>query len=152
MATKTKSTTETETVGETLKGFAAFNGIKAPDLEALKNGVEKAVEMNKENVEAFVEYMTAATKGIEVLSGETLSFTKQVIEDGVKAGKAMMSVKTPQEFFTLQSDYSRALIDQLVNQATKVNDLGMTAAKNAYAPLNERVTTLSKAIQKARAF
>ncbi len=152
MATKSKSTVENETIGDTLNGFAGLNGVNGPTLEAFQNGIEKAVVANKENVEAFVESMTAATKGLEVLSGESLSFAKQIFEDGVKASKAIMSVKSPQEFFTLHSDYSRSVFDQLVNQATKVNDLGMTAMKNAYAPINDRVTTLSKAVQKARAF
>ena len=152
MATKSKSTSETETASEPLGGFAGFNGANGPTLEAFQNSIEKAVEMNKENVEAFVESITAATKGLEVLSGESLSFAKQVFEDGVKAGKAMLAVKSPQEFMTMHSDYTRSVFDQIVNQATKVNDLGMTAMKNAYAPINDRVTTLSKAVQKARAF
>jgi len=152
MATKSKSTSETETASEPLTGFAGFNGANGPTLEAFQNSIEKAVEMNKENVEAFVESITAATKGLEVLSGESLSFAKQVFEDGVKASKAMLAVKSPQEFMTMHSDYTRSVFDQLVNQATKVNDLGMTAMKNAYAPINDRVTTMSKTIQKARAF
>lgn len=152
MATKSKSTSETETASEPLNGFAGFNGANGPTLEAFQNSIEKAVEMNKENVEAFVESIAAATKGLEVLSGESLSFAKQVFEDGVKASKAMLAVKSPQEFMTMHSDYTRSVFDQLVNQATKVNDLGMTAMKNAYAPINDRVTTMSKTIQKARAF
>lgn len=152
MATKSKSTVDKDTTGDILNGFAGLDGIHAPSLKALQKGVEQTVEMNKENVEALVESITAAAKGLEVLSGESLSFTKHIIEEGVKAGKAMMSVKSPQEFFTLQSDYSRLVYDQLVNQATKVNDLGMTAMKNAYAPINDRVTSLAKAVQKSPAF
>lgn len=150
MATKSKSTAEADTTSDTLNGFAGINGVNAPTLEALQHGVERAVEMNKETVEAFVESMTAATKAIEVLSGESLTFAKQVFEDGVKASKAMMSVKSPQEFMTLHGEYTRSVFDQIVNQATKVNDLNMTAMKNAYAPINDHVTALSKAVQKAR--
>jgi len=152
MTTKSKKTVENDTIGDTVSGFAGLNGVNPPTLEALQKGVERTVEMNKENIEAFVESMTAATKGLEVLGGESLSFAKQVIEDGVKASKGLMSAKSPQEFFTLHGDYSRSVFDQIVNQATKVNDLGMTAMKNAYAPLNDRVTTMSKVVQKARTF
>lgn len=152
MATKSKTKIETNISGDTVNGFASFNSAGAPTIEAFQHSVERAVELNKENVEAFVESMTAATKGLEVLNGESLAFAKHVFEDGVKAGKAMMAVKSPQEFFTLQGEYTRSVVDQFVNQATKVNDLSMTALKNAYAPINDRVTTMAKAVQKARAF
>jgi phasin family protein len=152
MATKSKTTSDSENIGETPNGFAGLNGVHAPSLEALQNGLERAVEMNKENVEAIVESLSAATRGLEVISGESLSFAKQVFNDSVKAGKALMSVKSPQEFMTMHSDYSRSVFDQIVNQATKVNDLGMTAMKNAYAPINTRVTSLAKAVQKSRSF
>ena len=155
MVTKSKSTAENdshETPGDNFNGFSALKGANGPTLEGIQNSIGRAVEVNKENVEAFVESITAATKGLEVLSGESLTFAKHVFEEGVKAGKAMMSVKSPQEFMTLHSDYTRSVFDQLVNQATKVNDLGMTAMKSAFAPLNERVTSLSRVVQKASAF
>lgn len=154
MATKSKSTSENDssnTADIGLDGFAAFNGANGPAMEVIQKSIERTVEMNKENVEAFVGSMTAATKGLEVLSGESLAFAKQIFDESIKAGKAMMAVKSPQEFMTLHSDYSRSVFDQIVNQATKVNDLGMTAMKSAIAPLNERITSLSKAVQKAHA-
>jgi phasin family protein len=151
MATKSKSTSESgeETVNG-FNGFPGLNGVNAPGLEAFQHSIERAVEMNKENVEAFVECMTAATKGIEILSGESLSFVKQIFSDSVKASKDMFAVKSPQEFMTKQSDFSRSVFDQMINQATKVNDLGMTAMKKAYAPINERVTSLAKSVQQSR--
>jgi|GEM_PF-1221124 len=155
MATKSKTTTEDDTkdvFSDSVKGFAAFTDANGPAMEVFQKSVDRAVEVNKENVEAMVESFTAATKALEVLSGESLSFSRQVFEEGVKVSKAMMAVKSPQEFMTLHSDYTRSVFDQLVNQTTKVNDLGMTGLKNAFAPINKRVGTLSKAAQKVGAF
>lgn len=125
----------------------AFNGVS---VDAFKKGFEKAAELNKQNIEALVESITAVTKGLEVIGSEAVSYTKQALEEGVKAGKALLAVKSPQDFATLQSDYTRAAFDQFVNQASKFNDLSMTAVKNAYAPINERVTAVSKLVQKTR--
>ena len=152
MATKSKTTEAAAAASEALHAFADMNGVNSPALETFQHGIERAVSTNKENIDAFVESMTAATKGFEVLSGESLAFAKHVFEDGVKASKAMMAVKSPQEFFTLQGEYTRSVVDQFVNQATKVNDLTLSALKTAYAPINDRVTTMAKAAQKARAF
>lgn len=157
MATKSKSTLDLDndvngSSDESFKGFGPMNGMKAPSVEAIQKGIERAAEMNKENMGALVESITAATKGLEVLGGESMTFAKLILDEGMKASKAMMAVKSPQEFMTLHNEFTRSIIDQLVNQATKVNDLGMTAMKGAYAPINERVATMTKAVQKARAF
>ncbi|MFZ5913030.1 MAG: phasin family protein [Pseudomonadota bacterium] len=115
-------------------------------------GFERAAEVSKENAEAFVQSLTAAAKSVEVLSAESLSFAKQSVEDGVKAGNAMLAAKSPQDFVKLQGEYTRTAFDQMVNQAAKFNDLGMTAMKNIYSPVAERVTAISKVIQQNRAF
>lgn len=115
-------------------------------------GIERAAEMSRENAEAFVQSLTAAAKCVEVLSTESISFAKQSVEDGVKAGNAMLAAKSPQDFMKLQGDYTRTAFDQMVNQAAKFNDLGMTAMKSIYAPVTERVTALSKAVHQNRAF
>lgn len=141
-----------EAASDNLNGFAAFSGANGPTLEVVQKSIERAVEMNKENVEAFVESMTSTMKSLEMLSGESLGFAKQVFDESIRTGKAMMAVKSPQEFMALHNDYSRSVFDQLVNQATKINDLGMTAMESAFAPINERVTKLSKAVQKSRSF
>lgn len=140
---KSKTTVENDTVIDAPE----FNGIS---VDALQKGFEKATEINKQNIEALVESVTAVTKGLEVIGSEAVTFAKQAFEEGVKVGKALMAVKSPQDFATLQSDYTRAAFDQFVGQAAKLNDLSMTAMKNAYAPINERVTAVTKVVQKAR--
>ena len=120
-------------------------------MEAIQKGTERSVEMNKDNMDALSRSLTAAAKGIETLSSENLAFAKQTMDEGIKASKAMMSAKSVQEFITLQTDYSRSVFDQFVNQATKMNDIAMCMAKDSYAPINERVTALAEVIQKSRA-
>lgn len=126
-------------------------GIDSLTPDALQKGVERAVELNKEYFEAIVQSVTTAAKGLETLGNENLAFAKHTMEEGVKAAKAIMGVKSVQDFVTLQTEYSRSALDQFVNQAAKINDLTKTITKDAYAPINGRAVAFAEEIKKARA-
>lgn len=126
-------------------------GIDSLTPEALQKGVERTVEFNREYFEAIVQSVTTAAKGLETLGNENLAFAKHTMEEGVKAAKAIMAVKSVQDFVSLQSEYSRSAFDQFVNQAAKINDLSQTITKDAYAPVNGRAVAFYEEIRKARA-
>lgn len=126
-------------------------GFDTVTTEALQDGFTRAVEASKENLEAVLQSVTVASKGFASLNTESLAFAKQSVDDSVKAAKAILSAKTPQDFITLQSEYARAAFDQLVNQATKFNDLTQSMAKDSVAPFNGRFAELTEAAQKFRA-
>lgn len=132
--------------------FSAASSKFSEATSQVLQGIERTAEMNKENAEAFVQSFTAAAKCVEVLSAESISYVKQSFEDSIKAGNAMLAAKSPQDFLKLHGDYTRSAFDQMVNQATKLNDLGMTAMKNIYAPVSERVAAMSKLVQQNRTF
>ena len=120
-------------------------GFDKSTMEAVQQGAERTVDMSKDNMEAWMQSMNATAKGLEKLSGENLEFAKHTMDESIKASKTM------QEFITLQTDFTRSMFDQFVNQATKINDMTMSMAKDSYAPINDRVTAFAELIQKARA-
>jgi hypothetical protein len=125
--------------------------------EAMKNGMEtwtKAMErfsgFGKENVEAYMKATTAMTKAFERINGEVVSFSKQQVEDGVAAFKAVSSAKSAHEAWEVQSDFAKSALDSYIAQATKINDLWMDAAKQAVEPMTARFSALSEAVQEVR--
>ena len=125
--------------------------------EAMKNGMEtwtKAMErfsgFGKENVEAYMKATTAVTKAFERINGEVVSFSKQQVEDGVAAFKAVSSAKSVHEAWEVQTDFAKSALDSYIAQATKINDLWMDAAKQAVEPMTARFSALSEAVQEVR--
>ena len=125
--------------------------------ETMKNGVEnwtKAVErfsgFGKENVEAYMQATTAMTKAFERINGEVVAFSKQQVEDGVAAFKAVSGAKSLHEAWEVQSDFAKSALDAYVAHATKVNDLFMDAAKQASEPLNARFSAVVEAAKDVR--
>jgi phasin family protein len=124
---------------------------------AMKNGMEnmtKAYErftgFGKENVEAYMQSATAFAKAFERINGEVFSFSKQQVEDGVAAFKAVTGSKSLHEAWEVQSDFAKSALDAYVAHATKVNDLVMDAAKQAGEPLTARFTALADVAKDVR--
>jgi phasin family protein len=150
MATKTK------TAGDHLKDSAetvAKNGA-----EAFKNGFEKAVKgydqvlgFGKENVEAYVKAANAAGKGVETLQNEMYLFSKQSVEETLAATKAVLSAKSVHEAFEIQSDFAKSAFETYVGQINRVNEIFVSATKEAFEPIQGRVQAWVETVQSARA-
>jgi phasin family protein len=144
-----KTKFDTETVEQVMK-----NGN-----EAMKHGMEqvtKAYEnfagFGKGGVEAWMQSATAMTKAFERINGDWFAFSKQQMEDGVAAFKAVASAKSVHEAWEVQTDFAKSSLDAFVAQATKANDTFMDAAKKAAEPFNARLTEVARDVRQASPF
>lgn len=126
--------------------------------ETVKNGFEQATKtyerlagFGKENVEAYMKAATTMTKAFEQINGEVVAYSKQQMEDGAAALKAVMGAKSVQEAWEVQQDFAKMALDAYIAQATKLNQLFMSGAKQAAEPLNTRFAALAEVVQTARA-
>ena len=131
--------------------------VMASGNEAMKNGVEtmtKAYEkfagFGKQNAESWMQSAAAMTKAFERINGEFFAFSKQQMEDGVAAFKAVSGAKSVHEAFEVQSDFAKAALDAYIAQATKINDLVMDAAKQAAEPFQSRLSALTEVVKDVR--
>ena len=126
--------------------------------EALKAGFEKAVKnydqfvgYGKETVEAYVKSANAAGKGAETLHNEIYSYSKQSIEDSIAAAKTLLGAKSVHEAFELQSDFAKTAFNAYVGEMTKLSELFVVTAKEAFEPLQGRVQAFVEVVQTSRA-
>jgi hypothetical protein len=125
--------------------------------EAMKNGMEtwtKAYErfagFGKEGFEAYMQSATTFAKAFERINSEVMSYSKQQMEDGVAAFKAVAGAKSVHEAWEVQSDFAKSALDAYIAQATKINDLVMDAAKQAAEPLTAQFQAFAEAAKDAR--
>jgi len=118
--------------------------------ETVTKGLEKFTDLGKGNVEAYVQAATVFAKTIERVNGEVFNFSKQQMEDGVAAFKAVSGAKSVHEAWEVQSDFAKSALDSYVAQATKLNDLWMDAAKQAAEPFTARFANMTEAFQELK--
>jgi phasin family protein len=125
---------------------------------ALKTGLEKALKgydavvgYNKDTAEAVMKSATTAGKSIESINSEIYSYSKQSIEDGVAATKAVLGSKSVHEAFEFQTDYAKSAFEAYVAELSKISELATAATKETYAPFKGRVQAWLDTVSAARA-
>lgn len=80
----------------------------------MKNPAEQMIATNKANMEAFEGAMGQAYAGMEKLVELNMAATKAALGESFGHAKAVMSVKTPQEFMTLQTGFFQPMAEKSV--------------------------------------
>ena len=130
----------------TAAGNTAFKDV----IEKSLAGVNELNADSKKNMEAIVASVTAAAKGVETLSAETVAYSKTAFENQVAVAKTLASVKSVQEAFEIQSTFAKSTFEGYMAQMTKASEIMTATMKESFKPLNERVTATVERLQAAR--
>ena len=109
--------------------------------EAFFKGYDEMSSMNKEGVDAFVKAGEVLTKGAESLGKAYFDFAQASAEAGVEATKAMMSAKTVKDFVEIQSDFARTSFDNFLSESTRLSEMSVKVANEAFDPLKSQFNT-----------
>ena len=115
--------------------------------ETVTKGLEQFSALGKGGVEAYMQAATVFAMTFERVNGEVFNFSKQQMEDGVAAFKAVSGAKSFHEAWEVQTDFAKSALDAYVAQATKLNDLWLDAAKQAAEPFSARFSELTEKMQ-----
>lgn len=148
MATKAKSTNGTTESVETIVN--AGTGAMKDSYDRAVKGYDQFATFSRDTIEALIQSAQVATKGIEAINTEALAFSRQSMEDGVAAAKSALTAKTVQEWFEVQSDFTKSAFDAYMGQMTKISDLVANTTREAVEPLNNRFTAFVEIVNSQR--
>jgi phasin family protein len=117
------------------------------NLEKFTKGFEGLTSFGQDNVDAIMKSSEIAAKAAEGISSELSSYSKKAFEDGVAAAQDFSSARTMTELFEKQTAYAQTAFEGWVNQATKMNEIYVAAAKDITAPIGARVSAASDAVK-----
>ena len=107
--------------------------------QAFFTGYEELVGLGKENMEAAVKSGQLFAKGFEALNAVLFQVTREVVEENLKASKAIMGCKTPEDAFELQNDLVRANYERALTESRKITEMSVKLAEEASQPITQRV-------------
>ena len=105
---------------------------------------------SKQNLEAMVASATAAQKGVETLSAQSVAFTKKSWEDGVAAAQSISQARSVQELVELQTSWAKSAAEAYLAQFGKTTEIFTASVKDSFKPINERVAATVESFQAAR--
>lgn len=129
--------------------FADFNDRTKAAVEKSTKLVEEANEFAKGNLEAVVESGRIAAKGFETLGQDAAEYGRKSFESATAALKSFATVKSPTEFFKLQSDFLRGAFDSYVAEASKNTEAVLKLAGDAAQPISSRFAVAAEKVKTA---
>ena len=95
---------------------------------------EEFQTFGKDGFEAYVASSTALTKGMQAIAQETAEFSRKSMEKGTAAFEKMTAAKSVEKAIEAQQAFAKESYDAVVAQMTKMNELYINTAKEAYKP------------------
>jgi len=91
-------------------------------------------KFSKESMDASMNSLTTLSKGVQALAVESVDYTKKAFEDGTAAMEKLFGAKSIEKAMEIQQEYAKSAYEGFVAQATKVSELYVDLAKQAYKP------------------
>ena len=127
--------------------YADLNEKAKVSVEKSTKAIEELSDITKGNVEALVESGKIAAKGIETLGQDAVDYSRKSFEKATASLKSFSAVKTPTEFFQLQSQLFSSSFDELTKEAAKNGEALIKLAGDVAQPLTARLTVVTDKVK-----
>lgn len=127
--------------------FADMSEKAKATAEKSAKAMEEMTTLAKGNVEALVESGKIAAKGVETMGQTAAEFGKSSFEKTSAAMKSMAAVKSPTEFFQLQSELLSASFDDFAKETAKASEALLKLAGDVAQPISTRVSIVSEKVK-----
>ena len=99
-------------------------------------------KFGKESMEKAMESFGAWTKNAQAIASNVADYSKKSFEDSAAAWEKLMSAKSLEKAMAVQGEYMKSSYEDFVAQSTKLGELYVDLAREAYKPF-EGVATAS---------
>ncbi len=145
--------TAKKAVNETAeRATAMFGDANARAKTAMEKGakaLEEIADFNKGNLEALAASGRIAAKGAEELAKYSAEYGRSAIETANANAKRFAAVKSPTEFFQLQSEVAKSSLDAMVGQASKFSESYLKLLGEMVQPLSNRYAVAAEKVKTA---
>lgn len=112
-------------------------------IAAMTTDFQDAGAFGRDLMESGLKSVASLSRGAQAIIDEAADFSRKSYESGSAALEKLVSAKSLEAAFEIQSDYARHSYEGFVAEATKVGGLYADMAKEAYMPF-ESVIAKSK--------
>lgn len=106
------------------------------------NSVDELTKYNKQNVDAAMVSLGHISKGVQAIAASAVDYSKRSMEQGTEALEKMLSAKSVERAFEIQSDYVKTAYETFIAESNRVSELCADIAKEAYRPFERYVGTV----------
>ena len=90
-----------------------------------------------EKYSVVVESLGEVNKGFQAIAATVTDYSKKAFEDGTRAFEQMIGAKSFEQAFEIQSQYAKKAFDAYIAQLSKLGEMYVDLARNAYKPVEQ---------------
>ncbi|HEY1365110.1 MAG TPA: phasin family protein [Xanthobacteraceae bacterium] len=109
----------------------------------LKN-IDELQQIGKDNMDAAMKSFGAVSKNAQAIAVEIADYSKKVFEQGTAATEKLIGAKSLEKAFEVQTDYAKSSYENFVAGATKLGELYLDLARQAYQPFEGQLGKVGK--------
>jgi len=102
------------------------------DVQRLSDQVQRA---GKDGFDAAVSSFGEVNKGFQAIAAEITDYSKKAFEDSTRAFEQLIGAKSIEQAIEIQSQYAKKAYDTYVAEMSKLGEMYVGLAKDAYKPV-----------------
>jgi hypothetical protein len=100
---------------------------------------EQFQRASQEGFDAVVRAYGEANKGLQTIAAEVADYSKKALEDATRAFQQLVTAKSAEQAFEIQSQYAKKAYDAYIAEASKLGEMWVGLARDAYKPVERAV-------------
>jgi len=91
-------------------------------------------KVGKDGFDAAVRSYGDANKGFQAIVAEVTNYSKKAFEEGTRAFEQLVSAKSVEQAVEIQSQFAKKAYEANIAQMTKLGEMYVSLAQNAFKP------------------
>ena len=116
-------------------------------MEKTSRFAEEIADLARGNMEAFVASSKTAAKYVETLTQGAADYNRRSFEQASATLRSFAEVKSPTDFFRLQSDYARSAFDSMIAESGRVSETVVKMSGDVAEPITSRYSVAAERLK-----
>ena len=108
-------------------------------IEPIQKASEEFQKLSKNNFDATVRSYSELNKGFQAIAAKMTDYSKQAFEDAPRAFEQLAGAQSLEHVFEIQSQCAKKAYDSWVAEASKLGEMYVAVARDAYKPVEKVV-------------
>lgn len=102
--------------------------------------IEDFQKLSQTNIDAAMKAFGEWNKGVQTIAAELTDYSKRSFEEGTATFEKLLSAKSVEQAFEIQTGYAKRAYDGYMHQMSKIGSLYADLAKEAYKPVEKALS------------
>ena|SRR5215510_8280158 len=107
---------------------------------------EEFQRTSKDGFDASVRSLGEVSKGFQAIAATIVDYSKKNFEDSTRAFEQLIGAKSFEQAWEIQSQFAKRAFDAYVAQASKIGELYVDLARNAYQPVEQAAAKTARKV------